>query len=65
MEFSIDKINSILRPALKSRIGTQSNINGARAIAQQEWKASSLSAGQLAYALVMEAAYWSDEMYKV
>lgn len=60
MEYSVDKINSILRPALKSRIGTQANINGARAFAQKEWKATSLSAGQLAYALVLEAAYWSD-----
>ena len=60
MNYNPDSINNILRPALKNRIGTQENINGARTIAQNEWHTTSLNAGQLAYALVMEAALWAD-----
>ncbi len=60
MEPAVDKINSVLRPAMKNRLGTQENINGARTLAQREWNKTSLSAGQLAYALVIEIAYWVD-----
>ena len=59
MAYSIEKINSRLRPALKNRIGTQANINGAKTIALQQWNTTALNAGQLAYALVMEATFWA------
>jgi len=59
MESVVDKINITLRPAMKNRLGTQENINSARTLAQRAWNLTSLSAGQLAYALVMEIFYWA------
>ena len=64
MEPSVDRINSVLRPALKNRIGTQENVYGARALAQKEWNTTSLSAGQLAYALVLDTVLWCDNNVK-
>ena len=58
MAYNIDSVNTILRPAIKNRIGTQDNIYGAKSIAQQQWGLTSLNAGQLSYSLVLEATYW-------
>ena len=60
MSSQIDEINSKLRPALKARVGTQSNVNGAKAMLQQQNKSSAYSGGQLAYAMFLEAVQWSD-----
>lgn len=60
MNSVIDEINSKLRPAIKQRIGTQVNVEGAKAIMQSQTKSTSFSGGQLAYGLVLEAVQWAS-----
>ena len=60
MNYDINSVDSRLRIALRSRIGSEQNITGAKELALKEWKTANLNAGQLAYCLFFEAVLWAD-----
>lgn len=61
MNSPIDSINTILRPALKHRIGIPANINGAKSIIYQQTNTSSYSGSKLALTMVYDAIKWFNK----
>lgn len=65
MNSTVNEINCKLRPALKKRIGTQENLNGAKFLLQQQIKGTSFSGGQLAWGLLLDAVNWSSHNVQI
>ncbi len=62
MIITTDEVNSIIRPTIKGRIGTQANVNGAKAFIAKNNQGCSYSGGNLAMAMLIEALIYTQSI---